>query len=199
MYYSQSNQDKWVNEFYNNKKDGFFVEVGAFDGIQTSNTYFFEKTLGWGGVCIEANPEIFKRLSQNRRSINLNYAISDHEGECFFSTDRISENGYRVNCSRLDVLLKSVNCPRIIDYMSIDIEGHEYIALNNFNFSDFQVNLMTVEHNLYSEGSKMKDEIYHLLTDNGFTRVLEDVVCLDTNPLYFNKQYEDWYINNILL
>jgi hypothetical protein len=45
----------------------------------------------------------------------------------------------------------------------------------------------------------MKDEIYHLLTDNGFTRVLEDVVCLDTNPLYFNKPYEDWYINNILL
>ena len=56
-YFSQAGQDKIIREFFfKNKKNGFFVEIGAFDGIQGSNCYHFEKFLNWDGIaaiCIQ--------------------------------------------------------------------------------------------------------------------------------------------------
>lgn len=199
MYYSQSAQDKWVTEFYKDKKNGFYVDLGAYDGIQTSNTYFFEESLNWSGICVEANPQIFNRLVQNRKSINLNYAVNNYSGECFFSGDRISDIGQKVKCQTLEKILEENNCPKIIDYLSMDIEGFEFIVLENFDFDKYEIGLMTIEHNLYCDGPKRKDLIYKLLTQKGFTRVVDNAVCLDKNPLYYNKPYEDWYVNNKLL
>jgi hypothetical protein len=45
-YYSQVGQDKWVHSILGDKSDGFFIELGACEGIYLSNTLFFEKTLG---------------------------------------------------------------------------------------------------------------------------------------------------------
>jgi FkbM family methyltransferase len=196
MYYSQSNQDKWVVEFLKLKKNGFFVDLGAYDGIQTSNTYFMEKNLNWDGICVEANPTVYQSLMKNRKSKNINVALNDYVGECFFTNDKITDNGIRVACNTLENVLKENNCPKDIDYMSIDIEGYEYIVLKDFNFKEWNIGLMTVEHNLYCDGNERKDILFNLLTRNGFTRVVEDAVCLDKNPLYYNKPYEDWYVNN---
>ena len=55
-FYSQCGQDKWAYEnLFKNKNDGFFIEIGADDGIHFSNTKFFED-LGWNGICIEPSP-----------------------------------------------------------------------------------------------------------------------------------------------
>jgi FkbM family methyltransferase len=198
-YYSQSKQDEWVSKFYKNKKNCFFIEVGAYDGIQTSNTFFLEKNLEWSGICIEANPFIFSLLKKNRKSINLNYAVTDYIGECFINNDKISSNGEKVKCSPLINILEENNCPNIIDYLSLDIEGHEFLALKDFDFKKYRIGLITVEHNLYCEGSERKDLIFNLLSNNGFERVFDNVACLDPNPLWFNKPYEDWYVNLELL
>jgi len=82
MYYSQFEQDKYLNEeiFYQ-KKNGVFVDIGAYDGITISNTYFFEKELNWTGICIEPHSEIFKELCKNRKSINVNACIYREEKE----------------------------------------------------------------------------------------------------------------------
>ena len=199
MYYSQANQDKWVVEFLEFKKNGYFIELGAYDGIQTSNTYYMEKNLEWDGICVEANPTVFQTLIKNRKSININVALNDYTGECFFEHDKITTNGVRVPCDTLDNILTEYNCPKDIDYLSIDIEGYEYIVLKDFNFNNWNIGLITVEHNLYCDGNDRKDKLYELLTNNGFTRVVEDAPCLDTNPAYHNQPYEDWYVNNKLL
>lgn len=203
MYHSQANQDRWVADFFKNKKNGFFVDVGAYDGVQTSNSFFFEETLDWNGICIEGNPLFFSWLIRNRKSTNLNYAVTDYEGECYFNLDpdvsRVSNAGDKVKCSPLEKILKDNNCPKKIDYLSMDIEGHEYIALKDFNFNEFEIGVMTIEHNLYCDGRERKDLVYNLLTSKGFTRVVEDAVCCDQNPLWHNKPYEDWYVNNKLL
>jgi FkbM family methyltransferase len=199
MYYSQSNQDKWVVEFFKFKKNGYFIELGAYDGIQTSNTYYMEKNLEWDGLCVEANPSVYQSLIKNRRVKNVNVALTDYVGECFFLNDKISSTGTKVPCDTLNNILRNNNCPKNIDYLSIDIEGHEYIVLKDFNFNEWNISLMTIEHNLYCDGSDRKDKIYDLLTKNNFTRVVEDAPCLDNNPLWYNKPYEDWYINNDLL
>jgi FkbM family methyltransferase len=193
MYYSQSGQDKWVIETL--KKTGFFVDVGAYDGIQTSNTYALEK-LGWEGICIEANPDVFKTLEQNRECKCINQAVTNQPGNILFTTDRITLNsGTPVYGNTLDNILKTWEAPKVIDYLSIDIEGHEYEALKNFPFNEYQFKLITIEHNLYCDGPKNKELLFNLLSSNGYTRVREDVKCLDPNPAYFMQPYEDWYIN----
>ena len=56
-----------IQHFFKDKKDGVFVDIGAHDGVLLSNTYFFEKHLGWKGICIEPIPEIFNQLKANRK------------------------------------------------------------------------------------------------------------------------------------
>jgi len=199
MYYSQSDQDKWVTEFYQNKKNGFFVEVGAYDGIQTSNTYFLEKELEWDGLCIEANFNIFQKLKINRKSKNINLAVNNFLGECFFGGDKVSQHGTKVNCDTLNNILLINRCPPKIDYLSLDIEGYEIIALESLDFNYFDIGLITVEHNSYLVGETNKNKIFELLSKNGFTRKFNNVLCEDTNPLWYKKPYEDWYVNNKLL
>lgn len=193
MFYSQSGQDKWVCDFFNYKKNGYFVEVGAYDGIQTSNTYYLEKELGWNGICIEANLEIFKILKQNRQSNNINVAVSSSKGLCNFNGDRINTFGNVVECDTLNSILYNNSYKQKIDYLSLDIEGMEYEALKSLDFNYWDIQLITVEHNLYCTNDIEKNKIYDLLSSKGFERVVEDVKCLDQNPLYYNKPYEDWY------
>ena len=196
IFYSQANQDKWVCEVLDFKKRGYYVDIGAYDGIQTSNTYTLEKYLRWSGICIEANNIIFDSLVKNRNSKNINSAITNFNGTCHFEGDSIKTNGKIVNCFTLESVLQDNNSPSEIDYLSIDVEGHEYTILNCFDFNKYNIKLMTVEHNLYVDGDVRKNQLFELLTNKGFTRVLENAVCLDKNPLYYNKPYEDWYINS---
>lgn len=63
---SQIGQDISVVHFYREKQCGFFVEIGASDGVEMSNTYLLEKHYGWTGICAEPIPERFQDLVQNR-------------------------------------------------------------------------------------------------------------------------------------
>jgi len=78
-YYSQVKQDKSINILFRGKKNGVFLDIGAHDGVSFSNTYFFEKEKNWTGVCIEPNPEVFKKLQTNRNCILENSCIADKE------------------------------------------------------------------------------------------------------------------------
>lgn len=82
-YTSQPNsqQDKYLNEnFFYNKRNGVFVDIGAHDGISYSNSYFFEKALNWTGICIEPQLEEFTKLKNNRNCICLNACVSNQDG-----------------------------------------------------------------------------------------------------------------------
>lgn len=199
-YYSQADQDKWICESTNFKKGGYFVDIGAYDGIQTSNTYILEKNLAWTGICIEANPYIFDRLALNRKSININLAASNYEGVGMFSGDSISTNGQGVcvHFNTLNNIFAKYKVPTVIDYLSIDIEGHEFAVFECFDFSKYHINRMTVEHNLYLDGPEKKDKLFELLSKKGFVREVEDVPCLDKHPSVYLKPYEDWYVNKEL-
>src|SRR6266849_2588341 len=71
---------KFIADFLlHGKRDGVFVDVGAYDGIALSNTYYFEKELGWSGICIEPNPLAFESLSQNRKCVSLNCGVGGQE------------------------------------------------------------------------------------------------------------------------
>ena len=79
MYTAQLEMDKILNEkIFKNKKNGFYLECGAFDGVIDSNTLFFNKYMQWSGVNVEPLPNIFLELQKNRKTdLNIKAALSD--------------------------------------------------------------------------------------------------------------------------
>lgn len=192
---SQAGQDMWVCGFFKNKRDGFFLDVGAYDPIYLSNTHFLESNLNWNGICIEPNSKYYNKLKQNRKCECVNVAVYNYNGKISFNVDNINEwasgvsdNGnIEVDCKTIDTILKENNAPKIIDYMSLDIEGGEYEALRGINFNEYDIILITVEHNLHMGNVELKNNIYEILTNNGYVRT-HDNVKVDNLP------FEDWYV-----
>lgn len=188
MWYSQAGQDEWVIEQHGDQP-GYFVDVGAYDGIEHSNTYALEQ-LGWTGLCIEPAESPFADLSRYRVCHCVFGAISDHAGHVPFNGVAIG-TGSDVICATLRSVLDLYEAPDVIDYLSIDVEGHELEVLAGMDFDCWHVRLITIEHNLYSDGTARKDAIHVCLTGHGFERVVEDVIA----PGY--GRYEDWYRHSV--
>ena len=56
-FYNQFGQDKYcLHHFLRETTTGFFLEIGADDGVDKNNNLFFEETLGWNGICIGPSP-----------------------------------------------------------------------------------------------------------------------------------------------
>ncbi len=195
---SQLGQDLWVLEKTNYKRDGFFVEFGATDGVLLSNSYLLEKEFGWNGVCAEPNKKFFNKLKHNRKCAVSDKCIGGISGQkvSFVFADAYGgmvkhanddnhnkkRNSYMVSgCIEelvtisLDDFLELYNAPRTIDYMSVDTEGSEYEILSALDFSKWNVKLLTVEHN-YTNNQIL---IEKLLFSKGYKKI--------------SAQWDDWY------
>ena len=80
-YYSQLQQDRIVDEYFKGKNNGFFVDIGAHDGIECSNSAFFEYHRDWTGICVEPGPIEYEKLTKNRRCTCINGCVSNYNGE----------------------------------------------------------------------------------------------------------------------
>lgn len=87
MFYGQQELDRVIYErFFNDKKKGFFVECGAFDGISECTCKFFEDSMEWTGLNIEPVPYAYKMLVVNRpKCINENCALSSTDAKLTFT------------------------------------------------------------------------------------------------------------------
>lgn len=202
-FFSQDGQDKFVANLFKHKRDGFFVDVGAYDGIYYSNTAYFEKELGWGGVCVEPNPTVFKKLSANRNCTSLNYCISEEKGMLQF----LSVAGYGEMLSglvnffdqnhhdRIDNIIAEhggnkilIDIPSLpmkdifaqqsisqIDYFNIDVEGGEMSVLNSIDFSKVTIKIFTIENNYRTKQVRnfLKPKGYSLIGKVGADEVYE--------------------------
>jgi len=73
----QEGQVDKILQHFNNKENGFFIEAGGYDGERLSNTLYLETQLGWTGLLVEANTEIFQLLrSKERNSYSINSCLS---------------------------------------------------------------------------------------------------------------------------
>lgn len=168
--YSQYGQDEILNNLIN-KRNGFFIDIGAHDGISFSNSYSFETELEWSGICIEPLPKIFKKLQENRKCILENCAISNIEGVLdFVSIEGIGHNdmasGFnresmakslilkdggmyeiiKVDCFRLDTILDKHNIKHA-DFCSIDTETNEFNVIKSINWNNYQIDYLCIEKN----------------------------------------------------
>tara|TARA_A100001015_G_scaffold201492_1_gene224915 strand:- start:488 stop:1273 length:786 start_codon:yes stop_codon:yes gene_type:complete len=171
IFFSSKSQDKWiVKEIFNYKKNGYFLDLAATNGISENNTFYLEKRLNWNGICIEPNKKFFKKL-RKRRKVKCLCEVVGHESEeidflslggtggiigdeydnNFLKREKrikkaITENKIEKRNSRsLVSILDEINAPKIIDYFSLDIEGAEEIVLKNFPFEKYKFLALTIE------------------------------------------------------
>ena len=86
-------------------------------------------------------------------------------------------------------LLSGHPVPRVIDYVSLDVDGPEDKVLQGFPFNKHEVILWTIEHDSYSIGTKHKFDIKAIMEQNGYHIAVEDVP-------HDGHVFEDWYVNN---
>ncbi|HMI96846.1 MAG TPA: FkbM family methyltransferase, partial [Micropepsaceae bacterium] len=175
-FYSQVGQDRFLLEnFFRGKRGGVFLDIGAYDGETLSNTLFFEKTMGWTGLCVEPLPSAFAKLRATRKAICENLCVGDFEGEGEFidADDHGGPNqqmfsGLTANFDprhilRIEAMTKTrvkrkVKVTKLstllakhslfdIDYCSIDTEGAELAILSDFDPERFRIKIFTIENN----------------------------------------------------
>jgi FkbM family methyltransferase len=203
---SQLFQDALVLLLLRGKRNGFFVEFGATDGINLSNTHLLESRFQWKGILAEPARCWHESLKKNRgAAIDIRCVwnksgetltfyeataaelstISDFRNRDFNKGGREVGKTYDVKTVSLNDLLTSHGAPTIIDYMSVDTEGSEFVILNSLDFEKYHIKVLTVEHNFCDPD---RQQIYDLLTSNSFVRILEP----------FSK-FDDWYVQKSVL
>jgi FkbM family methyltransferase len=203
---AENGQDFFVLDRVSYKEHGFFVDIGAADGITGSNTFILEKFYKWNGICVDPNPVFMQSLFNCRDSSVSTLCVYSETGKILpfkFCVDNNQffgwnfRSGLKSHLSSIDQeidksfstinvltislndLLELYNAPTDIDYISLDTEGSEYSILKTFDFNKYNVKCFTVEH-AFTEN---RQPIYDLLTRNNYTRVNVE-----------QSGQEDWYV-----
>jgi FkbM family methyltransferase len=209
--FSQHGQDLYIyGRFFKDRSEpGVFVDVGAYDGVTFSNSLFFEKHLGWRGICIEPLPDMFKKLKESRKAICLNHGVSDFIGSGKFADVNVGPfekiySGFVAYYHQVhrEGILKYASQGRIIevnikplgkvldehgfkqiDYLSIDTEGAELPVLRGAFLGVHDVRVLSVENN-YQDPN-----IPGFLAAFGYRRVhvfegFDELYCKADSPEY---------------
>jgi FkbM family methyltransferase len=171
--YGQFEEEPEIQKYFPENYIGSCIDIGAYDGIVSSNTKAFEE-LGWYCLCIEPNPRSYKDLKKNRLHA-VNYAISytnddmilnivdlgNHHEDAITSL-KIDERlikqhinyGYNLSYDHVIVEVTTLdNCINDfyksdkIDFISIDTEGTELDVLKGFSIEKWNPKLMIIENN----------------------------------------------------
>jgi FkbM family methyltransferase len=176
-YFGLNELDKKILN-YINSRDGYFVELGANDGITQSNTKYFELFKGWHGVLIEPSPKQFKRLRKFRKRKNLFYNcacvafdfpkesielmysnlmsvalegrndIQDpiaHAIEGEIHSEKEKTFTFHAEARTLQSILDESNSPKLIDLLSLDVEGGELEVLGGVDFGRTNFRYIVIE------------------------------------------------------
>jgi FkbM family methyltransferase len=182
IYKSQNGQCRYIleNLFRNPdgsiKNDGYFVDIGAHDGVESSATYAFEKT-GWKGMCIEPLPAQYEKLRQSRSATCVNATVSDLNKPivdflevtgkgCIEMLSGISEKLTTGHVGRIDWAnekpeyagtKKTIQIPNYrfndlvtethINFLSIDTEGCDLEILNSIDYNKYKIDVICFEEN----------------------------------------------------
>ena len=196
--YSYGGIDSLILNIFKNKDNGIYLDIGCGHPIKNNNTYLLNKR-GWKGINIDLDEDNISLFNTYRKNdLNIATAISDKEGESdlFFYHKRSALNTInKVNAeyqsakvktikkiktkSLNQVLENSIYNSQEIDFMSVDVEGSEFLILKNFDFKKYSPKVIVVEFldlslkkleikNLNIENI-IKSKIYELIISKGYT------------------------------
>ena len=200
---SQLYQDVFASFIINNKFEKTFLEFGATNGVDLSNSIILEKHFDWKGMLAEPSPQWHQELKKNRPNTKiitdciwsksneeLNFFVSDvgvlSTIETFKESDKLSMPGNtdeRIKNGKV-IKVKTISLNNVIkyhfnskspSYISIDTEGSEYEILKNFDFKFFRPLVLTIEHNFTS----IEKKIDELMIKNEYVRVFKKLTSFD--------------------
>jgi FkbM family methyltransferase len=193
-------QDLWVTFELQEKRQGFFVEFGATNGLTNSNTWLLETQFGWSGILAEPNPVWHDDLSRNRQCAIERRCVYSTSGKIVsflspadpelstvstaagfdhFADIRRDADSFDIETVSLNDMLDAHNAPPAIDYMSIDTEGSELEILEQFDFTRREIALFSIEHN----NTPNEHAIDRLMARNGYRRRFPEF-----------SQWDGWYV-----
>ena len=161
--YSFNAVDLIIDYIFKNKNNGFYLDVGSQHPISNNNTYLLFKR-GWSGINIDLdkkNIDLFNTARPN--DINLNLAISSDvaEKKLYFYHDKSPINTLdkvvsdfqtatvkkikRIKTTTLNIALQNLKFNNKIDYMNLDVEGHEMDIFKAFDLSLYKPSIISVE------------------------------------------------------
>lgn len=183
--------DFFINHVMNYEKSGlnktgYFVDLACADGVTFNNTLFLERWLGWNGILFEPNPHYLNAIKERRNSPLVTKCVSEKSGEVLrFRIDNGMFGGIisndtdnnalirgdelknaeiiEVETTTLEKELDEHDAPTTIDFLSLDIEGAEFLALKNFNFKKYKFRFAAIE--------RPTPELDLLMHDNGYRQV----------------------------
>ena len=183
MYYSQFGEDRHLQALIGGKGAGTCVEVGANDGRSGSNSLFFEQR-GWECILVEANPELCATLRRERTGQVFECAASAEEGiatlqlaegenwadqisticvgkeaERALNRGRVTTRPVQVRTRPLDDILDEAGLARI-DFITIDVEGHELEVLKGLTLDKWRPTILIIEDNVRFTGRGVRDYLH---------------------------------------
>lgn len=208
---SQFGEDSYLFDLFDEQLDGFFIEVGAYDGVTSTATYAFE-ALGWKGLLIEALPDRHAECAARRPGSCVIHAALSRRGSCgtatftivdpgegkgrrrdmysFLATDRshLEEVAEPASpTSTVTVPLTTMNDVLAghsgpIDFAVIDVEGGELDLLDGFDLARWKPRVLVVEDNTAGRDTA----VYDHLANAGYALA----TCLGVNRIYIRRDEE---------
>ncbi len=200
---SQIFQDVFAAFIVENKFEKTFLEFGATDGFELSNSFMLEKNLFWKGILSEPSPQWHEILKKNRKDTkvikkciwsetgkNLDFFMSEVGSlstiNDFIDNDKTSlpQNTFDRKKSGKIISVETISLNDLISkyfndkspsYISIDTEGSEFEILKSFDFNKYKPIVLTIEHN-YTNLQKKIDELMYA---KNYVRIFNNLTAFD--------------------
>jgi|GEM_PF-1728369 len=159
--YSYRNEELIIRDFFQDRRDGVFVEIGCAWPIKNSNTYYLEKHLGWGGIGVDGLADFAAGWKESRpRSVFVNALVTarSDEPEKFYKVFGWSMSTAELDVARSLPVVAEIQVPGItlddllarqgvtdLDFLSIDVEGHQKAVLEGFDIERWKPKLVCIE------------------------------------------------------
>ncbi len=181
QWFSQFRQDEIISQLFKGKRDGFFIDLAANDAVRISNTYALETYFDWNGLCLEPNSIYWAGLAYRKCHVVAAVVGDETMGQVQFQFPKdkapkggivgneydnkvvkIGETQHRYTVRLLDIF-RRFQVPRVIDYLSLDVEGAEDLVMASFPFDEYQFLALTVE--------RPTERLSKVLEDNGYIQL----------------------------
>lgn len=213
MFSSQDKQDEYLEtNVFKGYKNGFFMDIGAHDGVTFNNTLYFEKYNNWKGINVEPINKVFQKLKENRpECINLKCAVCETDGKAEFICNKgytemlsglsknydprhnerlqkelVSHGGkskkIEVRTKRIETICDENNVKHI-NYLSIDVEGAEFDVIKSINFDKVFIDVIGFECNYEDKATP----IINYLESKNFVKIYKtfDIFMINRNSQFY--------------
>jgi len=174
-YSNLTRNDKFVHYIFGDNHYGVYIEAGACDGIKDSNTYFLDTRLNWSGIVVEPSSLFQELLQNRLRAKCFNCCVGKLDNQIIDFTEFNDSGYKQLSCTdqsllelkevwlynkalnestvtnkkiqmrTIDSLLKETGESRVIDYLSLDVEGSESDVIEGINFDTTTILLISAE------------------------------------------------------